>query len=191
MVLRRKAFTLVELLVVIAIIGLLISLLLPAVQSARESGRCSQCKNNLHQIGLALHNYHDTLRVFPPGYLSRVGPNGLADDKGPGWGWAAMLLTYVEQTGIQKGIRFDKDITDPVNAAVRMVPVSTYLVPRRTASGSSRWTPSATRRPTAQRRSETPLETRCKWPTATTSASSASRKSRLIRASFPRIPIAV
>ena len=64
---RRRGFTLIELLVVIAIIAILIALLLPAVQQAREAARRSSCKNNLKQIGLALHNYHDTHRVFPPG----------------------------------------------------------------------------------------------------------------------------
>ena len=63
---RRQGFTLIELLVVIAIIAILIALLLPAVQKAREAARRSSCKNNLKQIGLALHNYHDTFRTFPP-----------------------------------------------------------------------------------------------------------------------------
>ena len=66
---RKRGFTLIELLVVIAIIAVLIALLLPAVQAAREAARKTTCKNNLKQIGLALHNYHDSYNRFPPGWL--------------------------------------------------------------------------------------------------------------------------
>jgi prepilin-type N-terminal cleavage/methylation domain-containing protein len=74
----KRGFTLIELLVVIAIIAILIALLLPAVQQAREAARRSQCKNNMKQLGLALHNYHDTFLRFPPGMVVAGNRNGFA-----------------------------------------------------------------------------------------------------------------
>jgi prepilin-type N-terminal cleavage/methylation domain-containing protein len=90
-----RGFTLIELLVVISIIGVLIALLLPAVQMAREAARRSQCVNNLKQMGIALHSYHGTHQVFPPGYVSNYDTSG--NDTGPGWGWSAMFLPSMEQ----------------------------------------------------------------------------------------------
>jgi prepilin-type N-terminal cleavage/methylation domain-containing protein len=92
---RVRGFTLIELLVVIAIIAILIALLLPAVQQAREAARRTQCKNNLHQIGIALHNYHDAFRILPPGQVTSV--HWLQTDSTM-WGWAAMLLPYLDQS---------------------------------------------------------------------------------------------
>ena len=94
----RNAFTLVELLVVIAIIGILVALLLPAVQSAREAARRSQCQNNFHQIGVALHNYHSTHGEFPEGQINELTPTYYHS---PGWG--AKLLPYMEQTNAFDG----------------------------------------------------------------------------------------
>jgi prepilin-type N-terminal cleavage/methylation domain-containing protein len=99
---RRPGFTLIELLVVIAIIGILVSLLLPAVQQAREAARRTQCKNNLRQIGLALHNYHDAHFVFPPTFC--VGPGD-----GGEWSLPARVLPFVEQGNIYSRIDFGKD----------------------------------------------------------------------------------
>ncbi|OYW19776.1 MAG: hypothetical protein B7Z55_08260 [Planctomycetales bacterium 12-60-4] len=90
---QRPAFTLIELLVVIAIIAILIALLLPAVQQAREAARRTQCKNNLKQIGLGLHNYLDSFMVFPPGYI--YNPN--SGSPWMGWSWMTMLLPQFDQ----------------------------------------------------------------------------------------------
>ena len=105
--LGRRGFTLVELLVVIAIIGILIALLLPAVQAAREAARRSQCANNLKQIGLALHNYHDTHKVFPPGNVSPATVSAVGCFSGtsgssphPGAPWSVAILPFIEQGAI-------------------------------------------------------------------------------------------
>ncbi len=93
---RRTGFTLIELLVVIAIIAILIALLLPAVQQAREAARRSTCKNNLRQIGLALHNYHDSHNAFPPGWIGVEA--GVANfEAESGFGWGTQVLPYLDQ----------------------------------------------------------------------------------------------
>jgi len=105
--LGRRGFTLVELLVVIAIIGILIALLLPAVQAAREAARRSQCSNNLKQLGLALHNYHDVAKTFPAGIGPQPwSPTAAAWENWNSWGGLAALSPYFEQASIYKMINF-------------------------------------------------------------------------------------
>ena len=98
----RRGFTLVELLVVIAIIGLLVALLLPAVQAAREAARRMRCSNNLKQIGLALHNYHGVHNTFPPGNSIN---NNYANHA---WGWGSHLLPFLEQATLFQAIEVDR-----------------------------------------------------------------------------------
>jgi prepilin-type N-terminal cleavage/methylation domain-containing protein/prepilin-type processing-associated H-X9-DG protein len=124
---RRSGFTLIELLVVIAIIGTLMGLLIPAVQQVREAASRVKCSNNLHQIGLALQMYHDRNNGFPPGYQTKVAPDN--SDLGPGWGWAAYLLDDIEQGTIKQQIHFDLQISDPANAAVRVLSVPIFNCP--------------------------------------------------------------
>ena len=108
---RRAGFTLIELLVVIAIIAVLIALLLPAVQQAREAARRTQCKNNLKQLGLALHNYHDTYGGFPMGKNTRI--TGVSDTNFPA---QARILPYIDQANLFALINFNVQGSDPSNA---------------------------------------------------------------------------
>jgi len=119
---KKAGFTLVELLVVIAIIGILIALLLPAVQAAREAARRSQCTNNLKQIGVALHTYHDVQKVFPPGWLYQ----GLNQ---PEFGWLTFLLPQVEQGGLSDQMETETRSLGQVPRSLRVSRISTYKCP--------------------------------------------------------------
>ena len=111
---RRSGFTLIELLVVIAIIAVLIALLLPAVQQAREAARRSQCKNNLKQMGLALHNYHDTFNRLPPGAIwqgnNTLGGQAPEDGRNAFWGttWVISMLPYADQAPLYAQYNFSE-----------------------------------------------------------------------------------
>ena len=140
----RRGFTLIELLVVIAILAVLVALLMPAVQQAREAARRTQCKNNLKQMGLALHNYHDGFNGFPPGIVSLLSNpnwvlpagncNASPDDLGPGWSFFARMLPYLEQGNFYNMIHFDLPLTDPSNSGVRTKSVGAYRCPSDTGS---------------------------------------------------------
>lgn len=120
---RSKAFTLVELLVVIAIIGVLVAMLLPAVQAAREASRRVACSNNLRQVGLGLNNYHDVYGQLPAGWIANVNTGE------PGWGWAAHLLPYIEQNNLYDQINSGLPIAHSNHLTVRQALIATYRCP--------------------------------------------------------------
>ena len=129
-----RGFTLIELLVVIAIIAILVALLLPAVQQAREAARRSSCKNNLKQIGVALHNYHDTFSVLPPGYIVRnISATAMASmetaQNGPGFAWGTMILPQLEQAALYDAMNFNLNAHEIPNIDLARTSISTFLCP--------------------------------------------------------------
>ena len=134
---RPRGFTLIELLVVIAIIAVLVALLLPAVQQAREAARRAQCRNNLKQIGLALHNYHDQHKSLPPGYVSQFDAAG--NDTGPSWGWASFLLPQMDQQPVFRQVNFKTGIETATNASIRQSAMPNLVCPS-DSSLKSVWT---------------------------------------------------
>jgi prepilin-type N-terminal cleavage/methylation domain-containing protein len=122
----RSGFTLIELLVVIAIIAVLVALLVPAVQKVREAAARTQCLNNLKQIGLAMHGYHDARKAFPPGYQANMPYVDGASDTSPGWGWGAFILPYLDQGPLFAQLNIGQPIQNSP-AIQAMLPI--YLCP--------------------------------------------------------------
>jgi prepilin-type N-terminal cleavage/methylation domain-containing protein len=134
---RRSGFTLVELLVVIAIIGVLVAILLPAIQAAREAARRSQCSNHLRQIGLAAHHRHDTTRYLPPGSIQSAAATKEAQDTlnlpyTVNHGWGAFLLAFIEQQPLHNQYRFDLDWRDTANKPAREAQLTVFTCPSAT-----------------------------------------------------------
>lgn len=126
---KRTGFTLVELLVVIAIIGILVSLLLPAVQAAREAARRMQCSNNLRQVGLACHMYHGTNRTLPPGRLVYNSRNSSGQPSKVVTGFLAMILPYVENSSLGNEYKQEFGFDDPINQEAVNQHVPLFLCP--------------------------------------------------------------
>jgi len=128
---NATGLTLIELLVVLAIIGLLIALVIHAVQATREAARRAACSNNLAQIGIALQTYHGTHQVLPSGWIAVDPGTGRPYAIGePGWGWASMILPFVEQGNVAKDlIHFSRPIASPENDLARVVEISTFRCP--------------------------------------------------------------
>jgi len=128
---RSTGFTLVELLVVIAVIGILIALLLPAVQAARESARRSSCANNLKQFGVAMHNYHDAHHILPrDNYPTVQNPIGAIKAS---WTWGAMVLPHVEQSGLYGRFNFKLEPADAANSVLAGTVLPVFRCPSETA----------------------------------------------------------
>lgn len=120
-------FTLIEVLTCVAIMGLLVILLLNAVQASREAARRAQCANNLKQIGLCLQNYHEAVRSLPPAYITRM--EDVVSEEGPNWAWSALTLGQMDQAPLYNAINFSLTMARPASQTVRQTRLAVYLCP--------------------------------------------------------------
>lgn len=123
---KRRGFTLVELLVVVGVITVLMALLLPAVQQAREASRQTHCKNNLKQIGAALHNYYEANQIFPPGWIAAPAGGGGRNNY---FAWSALILPYLDQSRMFVRFDFDVDIDQTPNVELVNTVLSSFRCP--------------------------------------------------------------
>jgi prepilin-type N-terminal cleavage/methylation domain-containing protein len=124
---RRSGYTLIELLVVITVLAILCALLLPAIQAAREAARRAGCSNNLRQMGLALHGYHDARSTFPMGYVASPDPD--LYQTSPGWGWAALIIPQLELSPLFDSSNFSLPLESPDNLTTRITAGGIYICP--------------------------------------------------------------
>jgi prepilin-type N-terminal cleavage/methylation domain-containing protein len=130
---KRGAFTLIELLVVIAIIAILIALLVPAVQKVREAAARTQCTNNLKQVALGCHGYHDVNKKLPQGYVVNT-----ARQPSPGWSWSVLILPYIDQAGIYQSLNPNLNLPDgPTVTALTQTPLAVFRCPSDPSSRQS------------------------------------------------------
>ena len=137
---NNGGFTLVELLVVIAIIGILVSLIIPAIGATRGMAQQIQCASNLKQLGIALHNYEANRRYFPPGYTSKSTGNTASPerdaetwDAAPGWGWASYLLPYMDAPHLADAITYEDPIWEPKHLEIASQTLPSFLCPAATS----------------------------------------------------------